>query len=261
MTRTVEDDFGFAQYYRRPNRKEKALLEGGSVVPSTDDHPKKGKKSSIDSLQVKQISPLTYSQKQFFEAFSQGYNIVADGAAGTGKTYIATYLALGKLFDRSVTRIIFLRSIVSTRDLGFLPGSLWEKAEPYWSLYKDHINELCENGTAWDILTKKNLVEFETTSFMRGKTWNDSVIIIDEVQNLTRHEIYSALTRVGKNSLVIVCGDHKQMDLAKKDDAWSYLKTLIGKTNGLFDTITFTTSDIVRSEFVKQIIIADAEIL
>jgi phosphate starvation-inducible PhoH-like protein len=225
--------------------------------------PKPHQKPAVkfDNVSVKTVTPLTYSQKQFFESFSRGYHIVADGSAGTGKTYIATYLALKELFNRRVDKIIFLRSVVATRDMGFLPGNIVEKSMPFWALYQDHVNALCENGTAWDILYKNGAVEFETTSFMRGKTWNNAIIIMDEIQNLNRKEVYTALTRVGKDSRVIICGDHKQTDLMKKEESWEYLKRLIERTDDLFDTVTFTNSDIVRSEFVKQIIIADSEIL
>ncbi len=214
----------------------------------------------LDNLSVKHVEPLTEAQRQFFFSFKEGYHIVAAGAAGTGKTFISTYLALDQLFKREVEQIIFVRSIVASRDLGFLPGDIWEKSEPYWSLYKDHVNELCENGTAWDILFKKGLIQFETTSFLRGKTWNNAIIILDEAQNLARSEIYTVLTRIGQGSTVIICGDHKQTDLKKNETGWGYLNQLIDKTDDLFDTVNFTFSDIVRSDFVKQIIIADSEI-
>jgi len=217
-------------------------------------------KDGIENLRLTTVEPLTYAQRQFFESFGRGYHIVAEGVAGSGKSYVSTYLALQELFAKRVERIIFLRSIVATRDIGFLPGSILEKSQPYWALYKDHVDELCGNGTAWDILSKKGLVEFESTSFVRGKTWNNAVVIMDEIQNHTKHELYSSLTRIGKNSRVIVCGDSKQSDLSKRDTGWEYLKVLVGKTHDLFDTVTFTNNDIVRSDFVKQIIIADGEI-
>lgn len=216
--------------------------------------------TKIDNISVRTIQPLTYSQEQFFNSFADGYHIVARGSAGSGKTFLATYLALKELFAKNVDHIIFLRSIVATRDVGFLPGNLEEKSQPFWELYKDHVNDLCESGTAWDSLHKKGFINFETTSFMRGKTWNNAVVIIDEVQNNNRGEIYTALTRIGNNSRVIICGDNKQTDLTKKENAWDYLTKLIDHTTNMFDTITFTNRDIVRSDFVKQIIIADEEI-
>jgi phosphate starvation-inducible protein PhoH and related proteins len=217
-------------------------------------------KNNFENLSLKEILPLTESQRQMFRSFIEGANIVATGSAGTGKTFVAMYLALKKLFNHEVDKIIILRSIVATRDVGYLPGSLLEKTAPFWALYKDHVDQICGNGTAWDILFKKGYIEFETTSFMRGRTWNDSVIIIDEVQNLAKNEVYSALTRVGHASQVVLCGDNKQTDLPKKETSWEYLNLLINKTGDLFDTVNFVYADIVRSDFVKQIIIADHEI-
>lgn len=221
----------------------------------------KQKTDSFENLTIKEITPLNYNQKQFFESFYSGLNILAAGSAGTGKSYVAMYLALEKLFRGDVSKIVILRSAVSTRDIGFLPGSILEKMEPYFSLYKDHVNQICGNGTAWDILFKKGYIDFESTSFMRGKTWNDAVLFFDEAQNCTRHEIYSALTRVGKNTQVVICGDQKQTDLMKKDASWDYLTKLIQAVSDVFDVVRFTEHDIVRSDFVKKIIIADGEIL
>lgn len=216
--------------------------------------------NKFENLTLRDIKPLTEGQRLFYRAFKEGSHVIAEGAAGTGKTFVATYLALERLFSGKIERIIFLRSIVATRDIGFLPGGIWEKSEPYWSLYKDHVNEICGNGTAWDILFKKGFVEFETTSFMRGKTWNNAVVVLDESQNLSQHEIYSALTRIGTNSTVVVCGDHKQSDLRKSEMGWEYLKRLVAKVPHLFDVISFTNEDIVRSQFVKDIIIADSSL-
>jgi phosphate starvation-inducible protein PhoH len=247
------------------NREQAELLGYiEPVVPARrrkSDRPK-SQTSKFENLSLKPIKPLTEGQRIFFRSFLENSNIIAEGAAGTGKTFIATYLALDMLLKGKAERIIFVRSIVAARDIGFLPGTIWEKSEPYWSLYKDHVNELCSNGTAWDILFKKGFIEFETTSFLRGKTWNNSVVIIDEVQNCTRHELYSALTRIGNNSSVIICGDHKQTDLNKRGDVsgWDYLKKLANLTTDIFDVITFTNNDIVRSEFVKKVIIADSQI-
>jgi len=214
----------------------------------------------FDSLSVMAIKPLNHAQHQMLHSYGEGYHIVADGVAGTGKSFLSTYLALKDLFDHKVERIVFLRSVVPTRDIGFLPGTLDERTQPYWGLYKDHVNTLCECGTAWDQLIKKGAVSFETTSFMRGKTWANSVVVMDEVQNNSIKETFTALTRIGNNSRVIICGDKRQTDLSASESSWDYLKQLINRTSDLFDTVTFTYHDIVRSNFVKQIIIADSEI-
>ena len=214
----------------------------------------------FDNLSVTPIKALNHAQHQMIHSYGEGYHILADGVAGTGKSFISTYLALQDVFHRKVEKIVFLRSVVPTRDIGFLPGSLEERTQPYWGLYRDHVNMLCDSGTAWDSLMRKGVISFETTSFMRGKTWSDSVIIMDEIQNNSVKETFTALTRVGSNSRVIICGDRRQTDLPAAESSWEYLKKIINKTTGLFDTVTFTYKDIVRSDFVKQIIIADSEI-
>jgi len=221
--------------------------------------PRQVKKQS-DNLYIKSIKPLTFAQKQFFEAWEDNYNIIASGSAGTGKTFLATYLALRSLFNNECREIIFVRSTVSTRDVGFLPGTVEEKAAPYFEIYKDHINELCNSGTAWNSLIHRGSIRMEPTSFVRGSTWNNAIVIIDESQNLTRHEIYSVLTRLGTNSRVMVLGDSRQADLPKGSSS-EYLKHLANKMSDDFDLINFTHHDIVRSAFCKALIIADSEIL
>jgi phosphate starvation-inducible protein PhoH len=213
-----------------------------------------------DNLYIKTIKPLTFAQKQFFEAWEDDYNIIASGSAGTGKTFLATYLALRSLFNTEYKEIIFVRSTVSTRDVGFLPGTIEEKAAPYFEIYKDHVNNICNSGTAWDSLLHRSAIRMEPTSFVRGSTWDNAIVIIDESQNLTRHEIYSVLTRLGNNARVMVLGDSKQTDLPKGSSS-EYLKRLADKMSDDFELVNFTHHDIVRSAFCKALIIADSEIL
>lgn len=213
-----------------------------------------------DNLYIRGIKPLTYAQKQMFEAWEDGYNIIASGSAGTGKTFLATYLALKALFSNEYKEIIFVRSTVSTRDMGFLPGTAEEKAAPYFELYKDHVNHIADSGTAWESLLHRGAIRTEPTSFVRGSTWDNAIVVIDESQNLTRHELYSVLTRLGNNSRVLVLGDAKQSDLTRGSSS-EYLKHLANKMLDDFELINFTHHDIVRSAFCKALIIADSEIL
>lgn len=222
--------------------------------------PSKQSRKQPDNLYIKPIKPLTYAQKQFFEAWEDDYNIIASGFAGTGKTFIATYLALRSLFNSEQREIIFVRSTVSTREVGFLPGTLEEKVAPYFAIYADHVNEICASGTAWDSLLHRGSIRTESTSFVRGTTWNNAIVIVDESQNLTRHELYSVLTRLGHNSRVIVIGDARQTDLLKGSSS-AYLLKLADKMPDDFDVVTFTAQDIVRSDFCRAVIIADSEIL
>lgn len=219
---------------------------------------KKAKKVPIgpraEHIDVKKVVPKTEAQRQMIESFMRGYNIISVGSAGTGKSYIAAYLALSALFHKEVSKIIIVRSAVPSRDMGFLPGSLHEKTEIYTIPYKQIFDELCENGTAWDILVKKGMVEFITTSYVRGITMTNSVVIVDEAQNMTFHELDSVITRLGMDTRLFVCGDTKQCDLVQKRDK-SGLEDFISIASRMteyFDTVNFTRNDIVRSELVKD---------
>lgn len=213
-----------------------------------------------DNLGLRSIKPLTYGQQQMIDSYNLGLNIVAQGSAGTGKTFIACYLALQSLFSQEQHQIIFVRSTVQSRDMGYLPGSIDEKIAPFFELYKDHICFLADSGTAWESLYKRGSIKVEPTAFVRGSTWNDSIVIIDESQNLTRHELYSVLSRLGKNSRALILGDSRQSDLPKGSSS-DYLVQLANKMHKDFDLITFNYNDIVRSAFCKALIIADESII
>ena len=154
-------------------------------------------------------------------------------------------------------KLVIIRSAVPTRDMGFLPGTEKEKASVYEEPYKDIANELFQRGDAYGIMKQKNLVEFMTTSFIRGITLRDAVIIIDECQNMSFHELDSIITRMGENCRVIFCGDFRQADL-KQNGMKDFMQIL--KRMELFDFIDFQVEDIVRSDFVKSYIIAKNEL-
>lgn len=227
--------------------------------------PKRDRKRKVihnkELLKVRHIEPMTWAQSDMIEGYARGASVVATGSAGTGKSFIASYLALNSLFSKDVEKIVVVRSAVPTRDMGHLPGTLQEKSEVFTIPYKQIFNDLCENGTAWDILTKKNMVEFITTSYVRGITLENSVVIIDEFQSMTAHELYSVLTRVGKGTRVIVCGDTKQTDLdgRKEKSCFDWFMTVANKMPQWFHHTNFVQNDIVRSDFVKALIIAVEE--
>ena len=242
-------------YNNNDNNEESYLFSANTSIK--DSSKRKQRKSPIqkdNNLAVKKIVPKTAPQKQMMQSFIGGYNIIATGSAGTGKSYIASYLALDALFRKEVSKIIVVRSAVPSRDMGFLPGSLQEKTEIFTIPYKQIFDELCENGTAWDVLVKKGMVEFITTSYVRGITLNDSVVIVDEAQNMNFHELDSVITRMGGNTRLFVCGDTKQCDLTQKKEK-SGLEDFVSvasKMTKYFDTVNFTKDDIVRSELVKD---------
>ena len=215
---------------------------------------KRSKTLAGSGLSLAEIEPLTKNQ---LIAFESDKNLILHGIAGTGKTFISCYLAFDDMVKNVYNNLVIIRSAVPTRDIGFLPGSEKEKASVYEEPYKEIALELFQRGDAYEILKTKGLVHFMTTSFVRGITLKETVIIIDECQNMTFHELDSIITRVGPNCRVIFCGDFRQSDL-KSNGLESFMEIL--KNMGSFDFIDFEIKDIVRSEFVKDYIIAKTEL-
>ena len=215
---------------------------------------KRSKTLAGSGLSLAEIEPLTKNQ---LEAFESDKNLILHGIAGTGKTFISCYLAFDDMVKGVYNNLVIIRSAVPTRDIGFLPGSEKEKASVYEEPYKEIALELFQRGDAYEILKTKGLVHFMTTSFVRGITLKDAVIMIDECQNMSFHELDSIITRVGTNCRVIFCGDFRQSDL-KTNGLESFMEIL--KNMGAFDFIDFEIKDIVRSEFVKDYIIAKTEL-
>lgn len=242
------------------SRKRDREPQEESVIEEIQDPYRRQKKVLSHNFQVKDISPLTDNQDNAFHANGSGKHLVLYGVAGTGKTFLASYFALRDLIAGHAKRIIVVRSAVTTRDQGFLPGTLQEKMALYEAPYREIFAELC-NGRrdVYDLLKKRDYLEFMSTSFIRGITFDDAVIIVDEVQNCTDHEINSILTRVGKNTRVILCGDHRQDDLKMtgKKNQTSGIENLIRIARSMtsFSLIEFSVHDIVRSGFVKDYII------
>lgn len=206
-----------------------------------------------------EFQTLNDRQDEFVEAWNNGDNIFGYGSAGTGKTFLALYLALKELFENPVIKkIMIVRSAVSIRDQGFLPGTIAEKEEPFNAPYRKLVNEICGSGTAFDELSKKGMIEFISTSYVRGATFDNCIMILDEIQNYNWQECVSALTRVGLETRVIICGDGKQDDLHYKKNDQSGFNGLVEVTKrmGDFAHVLFTRDDIVRSGFVKNFIIA-----
>lgn len=204
-----------------------------------------------------EYEPLTQNQKLAIEAYEDGDNLVLAGSAGTGKTFIALYMALEEMLEPNspYRRIIIIRSAVPTRDIGFLPGTAEEKKMMYSIPYKNICNELFNDKGAWGKMTTASQIVFESTSFIRGSTWDDSLIIVDEMQNLTFHELDSVITRVGKQSRVIFCGDYRQSDFKYKDEKdgiFQFLNILEHMKN--FSIVQFGWEDIVRSGMVRDYI-------
>lgn len=217
-----------------------------------------GRKRSKVPFALTEILPLTTNQEKAFEYYVDDYNLILHGFAGTGKTFLCMYLALDSIINKKeYNRIIIFRSAVPTRDMGFLPGTKEEKSSMFELPYKNMCNELFGRGDAYQILKDKKLVEFETTSFLRGLTFDDSIIIVDECQNMTDQELHTIITRVGENTKILLSGDFNQNDLkaAREKTGITKIFNILSRMID-FKRIEFTTDDVVRSDFVKDYLIA-----
>ena len=210
---------------------------------------------------LKTFDPLTENQKLFFDAYKRGdYFVALHGVAGTGKTFCALYKAIEEVMDKSnpFDKIIVVRSAVQSREIGHLPGDVNEKMEIYQQPYRQICDTLFGRKDAWDRLEEQGHIEFISTSFIRGMSFDDAIIIVDEMQNMTYEEIDTVMTRVGYRSKIIWCGDYRQTDLNKKrNDVSGILKFFdIAYHMNAFTKIEFTVHDIVRSSLVKDYILA-----
>ena len=207
------------------------------------------------------IQPLTNNQAKFFDLYKSGAEcMLLHGVAGTGKTYIALYRALEEVLDRNnqYQQVVLVRSAVPSRDIGHLPGDEKEKTEVYTAPYIDICSRLFYNRPdAFQRLQEQKQINFLITSFVRGITLDDSIVIVDECQNMTDMELNSIMTRVGDQSKIIFCGDFRQTDLYKKGDL-SGLKKFMAIADAMpsFKTVEFEVDDIVRSSIVKEYILA-----
>ena len=209
---------------------------------------------------AKKFEPLTENQKLFFDAYDRGdYFVALHGVAGTGKTFIAMYKSLMEVLDKNnpFDKIIVVRSAVQSREIGHLPGDVTEKMEIYQQPYQQICQTIFGRKDAWARLAEQGYVEFISTSFIRGMSFDDAIIIVDEMQNMNFEEIDTVMTRVGYRSKIIWCGDYRQTDLRKSNDRTGILKFFdVAMHMKAFTRIEFTAEDIVRSSLVKDYILA-----
>jgi len=223
------------------------------------------RKKPINEDLLIDISPLTDNQKLFFDAYKQGKNLFAYGCAGTGKTFIALYLALKEVLNTITPyeKIYIVRSLVATREIGFLPGDHEDKSSLYQIPYKNMVKYMFEmsSDAEFDMLygglKSQETISFWSTSFIRGTTLDNAIIIVDECQNLNFHELDSIITRVGENCKILFCGDATQTDLVRQNEKNGIIDfTKILHAMPEFECIEFGVDDIVRSGLVKSYITA-----
>ena len=222
------------------------------------------KNKEINHTNLVTVKPITENQKQVFASWKKGKNQFLFGSAGTGKTFISLYLALQDIFDTKTKtdRVVLVRSLIPTREIGFLPGDEEDKAALYQVPYQNMVQFMFEMpneqqfNTLYDRLKGQGSLFFLSTSFLRGLTFDNTIVIVDECQNLNFHELDTIITRLGQDSKIVFCGDFDQTDLQKtneKNGLHDFLRILEEMEE--FSCTEFTIGDIVRSGFVRSYLI------
>jgi len=226
------------------------------------------RKKALGNEYLLDIDPLTDNQRKLYDAYAEGKHLVAYGCAGTGKTFITLYNALREVLDERTPyeKIYLVRSLVATREIGFLPGSYEDKSDIYQIPYKNMVKYMfqmpsdAEFEMLYGNLKSQETIKFWSTSFLRGTTLDNAIVIVDEFQNCTAHELDSIITRVGENSKIMFCGDATQSDLQKTNERNGIVDFMsILRKMPSIDIIEFGVDDIVRSGLVKEYIIAKME--
>ena len=226
------------------------------------------RKKPINTDYLVDIEPITDNQKRLFDSYGGGKHIIAYGAAGTGKTFITLYNALKDVLSENTPydKIYIVRSLVATREIGFLPGDHEDKSSYYQIPYKNMVKYMFQMPSDADFemlygnLRSQETIKFWSTSFLRGTTLDDAIIVVDEFQNLNFHELDSIITRVGENTKIVFCGDASQTDLTKTNERNGIVDFMkIIRAMPSFEMIEFGIDDIVRSGLVKEYLIAKLE--
>ena len=227
------------------------------------------RKKPINMDMMRDIEPLTDNQRLLFEAYAKEQNLVAYGVAGTGKTFITLYNAIRDVLDPSTPyeKVYIVRSLVATREIGFLPGDHEDKSSLYQIPYKHMVKYMFEMPSEADFnmlygnLKAQDTIDFWSTSFIRGTTFDKTIVVVDEFQNLNYHELDSIMTRVGSQSKIMFCGDATQSDLIKQNERNGIVDFMqVLRIMSSVDVIEFGVEDIVRSGLVKEYILAKLEI-
>ena len=248
-------------------RRKKTTDQAGIAAGLTAKQMRR--KKPINSDLLLNIEPLTENQKKLFSSYDEGKHIVAHGVPGSGKTFVLLYKALKEVLDEisPYEKIYIIRSLVQTREIGFLPGSHEDKAELFEIPYKNMVKYMFQLPSEADFemlygnLKSQETISFWSTSFLRGTTFDNSILIIDEFSNMNAHELDSLITRVGENCKIMFAGDAEQTDLVRKNERTGihdFMRIL--QLIDCFEIIEFGVDDIVRSGLVRQYILAKREL-
>lgn len=246
------------------NLKVAVKKENGNK-PMSKKRRQPNSEQTSSHLRPKKINPLTDAQKDMFDAYREGYNLFLTGCAGTGKTFCALYLGLKDVMSGSVSqpaqyrKVYIVRSAVPSRDVGFLPGTLKEKLKAFEDPYKPMFSKLFGRDDAWEIALHKGLIDVISTSYMRGITLDNCVVIVDESQNMNYQELATIATRPGDNCRIIFCGDMVQNDLYRNRydvSGFAEFQSVVKKMPSM-EIVEFFPEDIVRGGFCKEFILAE----
>ncbi len=257
MTGTIDKYDGNREFFEAPQ------------LPPTAREKRKAKRAARtrtepvqSSLFLKKIEPITTSQKKAFAAYQNNKHIANLGVAGSGKSFVAMWLGLNEIMNGgNKNKLVIIRSAVQSRAMGFLPGNAKEKMRMYETPYVSICTKMFGRSDSYEILKKRGQVEFESTSFLRGETFENCVIIFDEIQNASFEELQTVLTRVGDNTKIMLCGDFGQNDLiySKYDQSGLAKFMNVLKRMKEFEIINYGINDIVRSGLVKSFYVALAK--
>lgn len=227
------------------------------------------RKKPINSELLLNIEPLTENQRNLFALYDEGKHLVAHGVAGSGKTFLCLYKALQDVLNEYTPyeKIYIVRSLVPTREIGFLPGSHEDKSLLYQIPYKNMVKYMFQMPSDADFemlygnLKSQETISFWSTSFIRGTTLDNCIIIVDELENLNFHELDSIITRVGENTKILFCGDASQSDLVRlneKNGVIDFMKIIRAMPS--FGIVEFGVDDVIRSGLIKEYLIAKMEL-
>lgn len=238
----------------RLSKREKRVQRQNGIIDQEGNF-------NVKSVSIRSdIAPMTDAQRDAFDAWDEGHNLMLHGIAGTGKTFLGLYFALKDVWNKNTPykKVFIIRSTVSTRNQGFMPGTKAQKEAVYEEPYGPIATTIFGRGDAYQLLKQRQMVEFRSTSFLRGATFDDCIIVVDEMQNMSDGELHTIMTRVGQNCKIIFAGDIKQDDLtSKRYNEESGIRDFMRIIEKMpeFEFVEFLAEDIVRSDLVKSYII------